>query len=90
MRIAYHAESLIDAHLVKDALERADIPAFVSGEFLIGAMGQLPARDFIAVMVPEAAGEAADAIVRGVEAQLAQARAWAAADDDIDAVTFPA
>ncbi|WP_426285508.1 DUF2007 domain-containing protein [Luteibacter sp. E-22] len=89
MRIAYHAESLIDAHLVKDALERAEIPAFIAGEFLTGAVGQLPARDFLAVMVPEAAAEAADGIVRAIDAQLAEARA-AAADDDFGAVTLPA
>lgn len=75
MRIAYRAESLIDAHLVKDALERAEIPAFVSGEYLTGAVGQLPALDYVAVMVPESSAAAADAVVRQVEAQLAEARA---------------
>lgn len=90
MRIAYHAESLIDAHLVKDALERAEIPAFIAGEFLTGAVGQLPARDFLAVMVPEAAAEAAEGIVRQIDGQLAEARAAAASDDDFDAVTIPA
>jgi len=90
MRIAYHAESLIDAHLVKDALERAEIPACSAGEFLTGAVGQLPARDFLAVMVPDAAAEAAEGIVRIVDAQLAEARAAAASDDDFGAVTFPA
>ena len=75
MRIAYRAESLIDAHLVKDALERAEIPAFVSGEYLTGAVGQLPALDYVAVMVPESSAAAADAVVRQVEAQLAAARA---------------
>ena len=90
MRIVYHAETLIDAHLMKDALEHAGIPAFVSGEFLIGGIGTLPARDFIAVMVPESAGDAADGVVRDIEAQLAEARAAAAADDDFGAATIPA
>ncbi|URL59120.1 DUF2007 domain-containing protein [Luteibacter flocculans] len=90
MRIAYHAETLIDAHLVKDALERAEIPAFIAGEFLTGAVGQLPARDFVAVMVPEAAAEAAEGIVRALDAQLAEARAAVAADDDFGAATLPA
>ena len=89
MRIAYHAETLIDAHLVKDALERAEIPAFITGEFLTGAVGQLPARDFVAVMVPEAAAEAAEGIVRAIDAQLAEARA-AAVDDDFGAATLHA
>ncbi|NID05516.1 DUF2007 domain-containing protein [Luteibacter jiangsuensis] len=90
MRIAYHAESLIDAHLVKDALERAEIPAFIAGEFLTGAVGQLPARDFLAVMVPEAAAEAAEGIVRQVDARLAEARAAAASDDGFGSLTLPA
>ncbi|SEJ42345.1 DUF2007 domain-containing protein [Frateuria terrea] len=75
MRIAYRAESLIDAHLVKDALEREEIPAFIAGEYLTGAVGQLPAIDYVAVMVPESSAEAAETIVRQVEAQLAEARA---------------
>ena len=44
MHIAYRAETLIDAHLVKDALEREQIPAFIAGEYLTGAVGQLPAE----------------------------------------------
>jgi hypothetical protein len=74
MRIAYRAESLIDAHLVKDALERADIPAFVSGEYLTGAVGQLPALDYVAVLVPEVSLPAAEQVVREVERDLQEAR----------------
>jgi hypothetical protein len=84
MRIAYRAESLIDAHLVKDALEREEIPAFIAGEYLTGAVGQLPALDYVAVMVPESSSEAADAVVRAVAAQLAEARtALAEWDGDV-------
>jgi hypothetical protein len=90
MHIVYHAESLIDAHLVKNALEQAEIPAFIAGEFLTGAVGQLPARDFLAVMVPEAAADAAEAIVRVIDAQLAEARVAVAPDDDFGAATLPA
>jgi hypothetical protein len=74
MRIAYRAETLIDAHLVKDALEREEIPAFIAGEYLTGGVGQLPAMDFMAVMVPESSLPEASAIVRGVEACLSDAR----------------
>jgi len=74
MQIAYRAHSLIDAHLVKDALERAQIPAFIAGEYLTGAVGQLPALDYVHVMVPESAQEAAAPIVKAAEAALAQAR----------------
>lgn len=90
MRTVYHAETLIDAHLVKDALEHAGIPAFIAGEFLTGAVGQLPARDFIAVMVPESAAGEADEIVRAIDAQLAESRAALAADDDLDTAILPA
>ncbi|MGO4702411.1 putative signal transducing protein [Dyella sp. 2RAB6] len=74
MRIAYRAETLIDAHLVKDALERAEIPAFVAGEYLTGAVGNLPALDYVAVLVPEASLPAAVLVVREVERDLADAR----------------
>lgn len=74
MRIAYRAETLIDAHLVKDALEREEITAFIAGEYLTGAVGQLPAMDYIAVMVSESQLDAAQAVVRQVQAQLTEAR----------------
>lgn len=90
MRIAYRAETLIDAHLVKDALERAEIPAFVSGEYLTGAVGQLPALDYVAVLVPEASLAAADQVVREVERDLMEARlAIGESDEDPDA-PYPA
>jgi len=74
MRIAYRAESLIDAHLVKDALERADIPAFVSGEYLTGGIGQLPALDLVTVMVAEPDFERAAPIAEGIDAELRERR----------------
>ena len=63
MRTVYHAESLVDAQLVKDALEAAGIPAFVSGAYLTGGIGLLPARDLVTVMVPDSAVEEAARIV---------------------------
>jgi hypothetical protein len=74
MHIVYRAENLFDAHLVKDALEAEGIPAFIAGEYLTGAVGQLPAMDYIAVMVPESSLATAQGIVGGVEAQLSEAR----------------
>lgn len=85
MRIIYRAQSLIDAHLVKDALENADVPAFISGEYLTGAVGQLPALDYVAVLVPESSVATAEPIVREIDRALAQAReAMAEEDDDTD------
>ena len=81
MQTVYRAQNLFDAHLVKDALEAQGIPAFIAGEYLTGAVGQLPAMDFIAVMVPESGLATASGIVRQVELQLAESR-QALADDD--------
>jgi hypothetical protein len=89
MRIVYHAQSLIDAHLVRDALAQVEIPAFISGEYLTGAVGELPAMGLVAVMVPDSAAEAAEGVVRTVDARLAEARA-ALADDGFDAGILPA
>lgn len=74
MHIVYRAENLFDAHLVKDALEADDIPAFIAGEYLTGGVGQLPAMDYLAVMVPESSQARAQEIVREVEAMLSEAR----------------
>jgi hypothetical protein len=74
MHTVYRAENLFDAHLVKDALEHAQIPAFIAGEYLTGGVGQLPALDYLAVMVPDSGVEAAEDVVREIEAQLAETR----------------
>lgn len=66
MRTVYHAESLFDAQLVKDSLETAGIPAFISGAYLTGGIGQLPARDLVTVMVPDPAVEEATRIIADI------------------------
>ncbi len=70
MRTIYHAEGIVDAHLVKHALEHAGIPAFINGEYLIGGMGQLPARDFLTVSVSDVCVEAADPVVHEIAEML--------------------
>jgi hypothetical protein len=89
MRIIYRAQNLIDAHLVKDALESAEIPAFISGEYLTGGVGQLPAMDYIAVLVPESSVEAAESIVREIDGALAEARQALQEQDDGTGDLFP-
>jgi hypothetical protein len=89
MHIIYRAENLFDAHLVKDALEAEGIPAFIAGEYLTGAVGQLPAMDYIAVMVPESSVAMAQGIVSEVEARLGEAR-LAIRDDDRSGDPLPA
>lgn len=66
MRVVYEAANLIDAHLVRHALEGAGIPAFVRGEALLGGIGELPACGLVAVCVPDVAWPEADALVRAL------------------------
>lgn len=61
MRLLYHAQSPIDAHLLRHWLEDAGIPAFIGGELLTGAIGELPLQGLVAVWVPDAAWPAAQA-----------------------------
>lgn len=81
MRTVYDAANVIDAHLVKHALEDAGIPAFVRGEALTGGIGELGVFGLVAVMVADAAEPAARAVV-------AQLRLGAAPDADPE--TLPA
>lgn len=53
MRIVYQAENIVDAHLIKGTLGAYGIVAFVTGEYLTGAMGQLPACGLVSVMVAD-------------------------------------
>ncbi|MDC8011273.1 DUF2007 domain-containing protein [Tahibacter soli] len=75
MRIVYQAENIVDAHLVKNALEGAGIRAFVAGEYLTGGAGLLPAMDLVAVMVDDADIETAGPIVADIDAALRENRA---------------
>lgn len=90
MHTVYRAQNMFDAHLVKDALEAEGIPAFIAGEYLMGAVGELPAMDFIDVRVPESSLPAASDIVQAVEQQLAEARQALADDEGLPAFPQPA
>lgn len=52
MRVVYEAENIIDAHLVKGVLEQAGLPVYIRGEYLTGAIGELPVAGLVAVCVP--------------------------------------
>ena len=53
MQVAYRANNLFDAHLARHVLEGAGIPAFVFGESLLGAGGELPLFGVLRVCVPD-------------------------------------
>lgn len=76
MRVVYQAQDLFDAHLVRGALEAQGIRAWVNGEFLTGAIGQLPVSGLLSVMVSDLDWDAAESVVEALRA------ARAAADTD--------
>lgn len=84
MRIVYRAENLIDAHLVRNVLEHAGIPAHVGGEYLTGAMGELPVMGLVTVMVAEHDLTVASRVVAEVDAELAERRRADDFDTDAD------
>lgn len=79
MKVVYEAANLIDAHLVRHALEAEEIPVFLRGEQLLGGMGELPLFGVVAVCVPDIALPRAQDIVAAMP--LAQGTA---ADEDLD------
>jgi len=74
VKIVYRAENIIDANLVKAALAEAGIQAFVAGEYLTGAMGQLPVSDLVTVMVADSDVERAAPIAEAIDAALRERR----------------
>ena len=63
MIIIYRAANIADAHLMRQLLENEGIPAFIQGEYLQGAVGELPANTEILVHVADDNAAAARAIV---------------------------
>jgi len=53
MKSVFDASSNIEAHLVMHQLQQAGIEATIQGEFLQGAIGELPAAGNIRVLVGE-------------------------------------
>jgi hypothetical protein len=88
MRVVYEAAHLIDAHLVRHALEDAGIPVFVRGEALLGGIGELPACGLVAVCVPDLAWPQARALVERMP--LVAGTAAATADGSWPLGTAPA
>ena len=67
MKGVYEAAGLIDAHLVKHALEAAEIPVFLKGEALLGGMGELPLFGVVQVCVPDSAWPQAREVVDALD-----------------------
>jgi hypothetical protein len=83
MKVVYEAANLIDAHLVRHALEAVEIPVFLRGEQLLGGMGELPLFGVIAVCVPDVVWPQAREIVEALPLGEGAAAGDDAADDDL-------
>ncbi len=53
MRVVYRADSLMDAHVAKGLLESEGIACHVSGGYLAGGIGELPALGLVQVLVAD-------------------------------------
>ena len=85
MRILYEASSAVEAHLLKDLLAQEGVPASIHGEFLQGAMGELPAAGLVRLMVADEHYAAGRALIARWEAATPAGR-----DDTPDDAVRPA
>ena len=53
MKTVFDANNSLEAHLVLGLLKQVGIDGIVSGEYLQGAMGELPAFGLVKVLVAE-------------------------------------
>lgn len=63
MKILYHAASLVEAHMIVHLLEQQQLHGRIDGEYLQGAIGELPAAGLIRVMVAEQDFDAAQELI---------------------------
>ena len=72
MVVVYEAENAIEAHMLRARLEQAGIGAEISGEFLLGGLGELPARGLVRVLVEDDDFAEARAVIADFEDDLAR------------------
>lgn len=66
METVYRAQHSIDAHVIRGLLESRGVDAYVTGEFLQGGAGQLPAFGMVEVKVAAVDAARAREIIRAV------------------------
>lgn len=69
MKTIYTASHIVDAHMIVNLLEQHELKAFVQGEYLQAAAGELPAGQLIRVEIAELFYEQAKAILQEWELQ---------------------
>jgi hypothetical protein len=70
MKQIFDAHTIIEAHIVAGLLEQHGIQCHISGQFLQGAIGELPAGDFAQLSVEDEDEDAAKKIIADYEAGL--------------------
>jgi hypothetical protein len=69
MKCAYEAANGVEAHMIANMLEQHSIASRIDGEYLSGAVGELPASGLVRVMVEDERYEEARQIIREWEAK---------------------
>lgn len=82
MKSVYTAQNSIDAHLVKGLLSNHGIDALVTGDFLQGGLGELPAFGLVEVRVSPQDESRARAIIHAFETDDGFAGDFNASRDD--------
>lgn len=67
MKIAYKANTILDAHIVAGMLQSFGLVCYVSGHYLQGAVGDLSPMGFANVFVNDEDIDAASAIIHDYE-----------------------
>jgi hypothetical protein len=67
MKKIFDANNSIEANLLKNILEQEGIGVYISGEYLQGGMGELPAMGLVSLMVEDDDVYRAERIIRNWE-----------------------
>jgi hypothetical protein len=51
MKCVYEASDVLEAHVIQGLLEQHRISSFIEGEYLMGAVGELPASRLVRILV---------------------------------------
>lgn len=70
MPVIYRPATTIDAHLIGDLLQQAQLQYRIEGEFLQGGIGELPAMGVLGIWVADDDVEPAQAIIANWEASV--------------------
>jgi hypothetical protein len=68
MKCVYKASNVLEAHVIQGLLEQHRISAFIEGEHLLGAVGELPASPLVRILVNDDDLSAGTSLMRDYDA----------------------